>query len=525
MIFNGAEEVGEYWQRYPYITNCLQGGINVILNTNEYRSKVLGCWMGKNIGGTLGEPFEWRRQINNVSFYTQDLSGGARPNDDLDLQLAWLKAVEEHGPKVDAKILAEYWLHYITPNWVEYGNSKANLRMGLLPPLSGYYCNPWRDSCGAYIRSEIWACMLPAAPEAAARWAYEDAIVDHGGGEGVYAEAWSAAVESAAFVIDDMWKLIDIGLSVIPKDCGVARAVKLAVKCRQDGLTWLEARAKMLEQLGNYKPGWDVASNIGMLMIGWLYGDGDFGESLCIAVNCGEDTDCTAATLGSILGIILGIDGISEKWKSPIGNRINTLTLNKADGWNIPQTIEELSDRAIRQAKAATVARKVNVCIDDAAPTDLKDLNVERWTAPGKLGDLWSRSAMCIPFGNAICSVILDYGDSPEVRSDSVKRIRLILWRNSPAQQVVRVKLNLPEGWSCEQGSTTAVCLYDNQVTPQPEGTFPKQYKGLLEFDLVSGELTESIYRGSIELTVHDRPSTLYIPLTFINGNNKATQY
>ena len=33
--------------------------------------KVLGCWLGKNIGGTLGAPFEWRRQVNDVSFYTQ----------------------------------------------------------------------------------------------------------------------------------------------------------------------------------------------------------------------------------------------------------------------------------------------------------------------------------------------------------------------------------------------------------------------------------------------------------------------
>lgn len=496
----------------------------MILNTADYRNKVLGCWMGKNIGGTLGEPFEWRRQVNNVDFYTQDLQGEARPNDDLDLQLAWLRAVEQHGARVDAKILAEYWLHYITPNWVEYGNAKANLRMGLLPPISGYYCNPWRDSCGAYIRSEIWACMLPGAPEAAARWAYEDAIVDHGGGEGAYAEALAAAIESAAFVVSDMDTLIEIGYSVIPSDCGVARAVRLAVKCHEDGLTWLEARARMLEQLGNYKPGWDVASNIGMLMIGWIYGEGDFGRSLCIAVNCGEDTDCTAATLGAILGITSGIDGIPEKWKTPIGNKINTLTLNRADWWNVPNTIDDLSERVILQGKAATIARNANTRIDDAAPTDISDLNLEQWTIPGKLDDLWSRSPMAVTFDNTICSAILDYGDSPEVRSNEVKVIKLIVWRNSHAQQVVRVKLNLPAGWTVEQGDTTAVCLYDNQVIPQPEKSMPRKYKGRMEFSINPGTLTESVYRGSIELTVHDRPSTLNIPFTFINGNNIAVQ-
>jgi len=29
--------------------------------------------MGKNIGGTLGAPFEWIRQVNDVSYYTHDL--------------------------------------------------------------------------------------------------------------------------------------------------------------------------------------------------------------------------------------------------------------------------------------------------------------------------------------------------------------------------------------------------------------------------------------------------------------------
>ena len=47
----------------------------MLINRDEYVSRVLGCWLGKNIGGTLGAPFEWKRQINDVTFYTQDLGG------------------------------------------------------------------------------------------------------------------------------------------------------------------------------------------------------------------------------------------------------------------------------------------------------------------------------------------------------------------------------------------------------------------------------------------------------------------
>ena len=34
-------------------------------------SAVRGCWLGKNIGGTLGAPFEGQRTLQNVSFYVQ----------------------------------------------------------------------------------------------------------------------------------------------------------------------------------------------------------------------------------------------------------------------------------------------------------------------------------------------------------------------------------------------------------------------------------------------------------------------
>ena len=151
------------------------------LTFKSYRDKVLGCWAGKNIGGVLGAPFECMRQVNDVEFYTQDLSMGPPPNDDLDLQIIWLAAVEKYGRNVNASILGEYWLAYVIPNWAEYGTSKANLRAGLRPPLSGVVNNPYKDSCGCFIRSEIWACLAPGHPDIAVRYAYEDAVVDHEG--------------------------------------------------------------------------------------------------------------------------------------------------------------------------------------------------------------------------------------------------------------------------------------------------------------------------------------------------------
>ena len=185
------------------------------LNRKQYQDKVRGCWIGKNAGGVLGAPYECLRQINRVDFYSQDLSMGPPANDDLDLQIVWLAAVEKYGRRVNASILGEYWLSYIIPNWVEYGTAKANLRAGLVPPLSGEVANVYKNSNGCFIRSEIWACLAPGHPEIAVRYAYEDACVDHAG-EGLYGEIFFAAVQSAAFVESDHRKLISIGLSYIP---------------------------------------------------------------------------------------------------------------------------------------------------------------------------------------------------------------------------------------------------------------------------------------------------------------------
>ena len=149
------------------------------ISKEEYRDKVRCCWLGKNIGGTLGAPFEAYREAHDLTFYTHDLSKGVLPNDDLDLQLAWLCAAERYGKAVDAKILAEYWVSAIVPNWAEYGVGKTNLRFGLEPPVSGGFHNAFKDSNGAWIRSELWACLAPGHPEIAVRYAYEDAVCDH----------------------------------------------------------------------------------------------------------------------------------------------------------------------------------------------------------------------------------------------------------------------------------------------------------------------------------------------------------
>ena len=201
------------------------------LNFENYKDKVSACWIGKNIGGTMGTPYECTREILDVKGYVTE-PGEPLPNDDLDLQLIWLLAVEKIGVNnINAMTLGEFWLSYIVPHWNEYGIGKNNMRRGLIPPLSGDYENLWKDSNGAWIRTEVWACLAPAAPSIAAKLAIEDAKVDHGAGEGTYAAAFVAALQSAAFAINDLRKCIEIGLSQIPAESRMADSVRLAIDC------------------------------------------------------------------------------------------------------------------------------------------------------------------------------------------------------------------------------------------------------------------------------------------------------
>jgi len=182
------------------------------LAVSEYQDKVHGAWLGKNIGGTLGAPYEGKKFVNSLEYYAP-VPQGASPNDDLDFQLVWLQMLEEKGVTPTLADFAEYWMRHLAAYpWNEYGFCLRNLERGLRPPISGSFENYYVDEMGSPIRSEIWACVAPGDPQLAASMAWQDAVLDHAGGEGTYGEMFWAAVESAAFVLNDPEKLIQIGL-------------------------------------------------------------------------------------------------------------------------------------------------------------------------------------------------------------------------------------------------------------------------------------------------------------------------
>jgi ADP-ribosylglycohydrolase len=304
----------------------------------RFYEQVHACWLGKAIGGTLGGPFEGSMQPLHLEFY-DPIPEGILPNDDLDLQLVWLHHLRVTGARrVTPELLGEAWTNHVRFPFDEYGVCLRNRDLGLDGSETGSYDNWFAECMGAAIRSEIWACVAPGEPERAAGFAWCDAVCDHCG-EGVWAEVFFAALQSAAFVSQDTDRLLDEAQSLLPEQSQVRRAASDTRKwwnaCRDVNLV----REKVLQRYGetNFT---DVKANVAFVILGWLAGGGDFGKSLCIATNCGLDTDCTAATLGALLGI-LNPAGIPQRWQEPIGNEI--VCSEPIVGITVPRTLEELT--------------------------------------------------------------------------------------------------------------------------------------------------------------------------------------
>lgn len=506
------------------------------LTYKQYRDKVRACWLGKNIGGTLGAPFECIRGAFDVDYYTHDLSKGVLPNDDLDLQLVWLNAAEAYGKNLTAHQLGEYWLSYVVADWSEYGAGKNNLRYGLVPPISGWYRNHNKDSCGCFIRSELWACLAPGHPEIAVRYAREDAICDHAH-EGMYAEIFCAALQSAAFVQNDREVLMEAALSFIPADCAIARVAAAARECYQSGMDWKQARKVILQNfpgsfgmlqdcsatgVKNCPPeadvpagplGYDAPSNIGLMLLGWYYGEGDFSKSICIAAGCCEDGDCTAGTLGALLGIMNGTDCIEDKWLIPIGDEIKIGSVDTTKVClPLPGTVTELTRRVV---ELMPIFMHGHISWDEQGQTLFAPVESIK-AQPLRVGvydyescdDRNGVTPVSVCMSNTLLEIRVTYEDeSLEVHTGEQKRFHARITNRIHSQQWLTCKFHLPEGWTAAPGEEFAVNL--NQ---RHGGCMITEF----DFSVIPGSLTQSRYDLLLEIASNGHMQKLFLELPLL---------
>ena len=309
----------------------------------DLHERMSGCFTGKNIGGTLGMPYEGSVIRPNIVFYSP-MPRHPAANDDLDLQLVWLYALEKYKSALGHDKMAELYLQCIDCHWDEYGVALRNLRDGVAPGASGVHNNFFSCGLGAAIRSEIWGAVFAGAPATAAYYAMLDSMIDHSG-EGVYAEVFNATLESAVLGGVSLAEAMQSAKSFLP-ECSRLKQLydQLDELWRREAD--FEALYRFIMQKYASHNFTDSVMNGGFVYSALLAGGGDFEKTILLAVNCAQDTDCNAATAGAVIGALVGKKGIPERWKEAINDRIEVGDYIKCD--KLPKSVEELTSRVMQ---------------------------------------------------------------------------------------------------------------------------------------------------------------------------------
>ena len=324
------------------------------------RKKILGAWTGRACGCLLGKPVECIRsdelipllkETGNYPMYRYMLStditnevcshykfilrnkayadtvDGMPVDDDTNYVVLAQKIVEDCGRRFDSEDVATAWMKYqsVYSYFTAERIAFVNFINCIQPPASAMYKNVCREWIGAQIRGDYFGYINPGKPEAAAKMAYIDARISHVK-NGIYGEMFAAAMIACAAVTDNIEDIILGGLAQIPSTSRLYASIMKILDGYKNGITVDECFNIIHSEYDEHTDhGWcHTISNAMIVTAALLYGEGDFGKSICCAVGMAFDTDCNGATVGSVLGMRNGIDGIDEYWKKPINGKIHT---------------------------------------------------------------------------------------------------------------------------------------------------------------------------------------------------------
>ena len=267
-------------------------------------------------------------------------------DDDVDYTVLGLHVLEAHGTTFTTDDVAAEILDHLpftqvfTAERVAYGNLVAGLRW----PEAARYRNPYREWIGALIRADVYGYASPGAPARAAGMALRDARLTHEG-NGVYAAMWGAATVAAAFTAERPRQALEAGLAFVPDGSRLHEALIWTLDLHDDGVPWDEAYSRLHERLDGYH--WVHAiNNAAAIAAALLWGDGDVGRTIGLAVAAGWDTDSAGATAGSVAGALAGARAIEGHWTAPLEDRLSS-SIAGFDGI----AISELARRTLAVAR------------------------------------------------------------------------------------------------------------------------------------------------------------------------------
>lgn len=330
------------------------------LTDEALRNKIAGAWIGRICGCLLGKPVEGIRSDEFIPLLKAsgnyplsryilstditdsmcdsfkfglknkcyaDTVHGMPVDDDTNYVVLAQKIIEDYGKDFKPKDVAKAWIKtqsresYFTAERVAFDNFVK----GYMPPYSAMYKNPYREWIGAQIRGDYFGYINPGNPEKAAEMAFRDASISHVK-NGIYGEMWVSAMLACAAVTDNIEDIIRGGLAQIPATSRLFKAIEDIINDFNNGKTYDDCIEK-IHKLFNEHTGYGWCHTIPNAMIvatALLYGNGDYGKSVCMAVQPAFDTDCNGATVGSIIGMRNGKNHIDNQWTLPLDDTLHT---------------------------------------------------------------------------------------------------------------------------------------------------------------------------------------------------------
>ncbi|MBE6107148.1 MAG: ADP-ribosylglycohydrolase family protein [Erysipelotrichaceae bacterium] len=302
-------------------------------------NQVYAAWLGKLIGIRLGAPVEnWtfeqiRDTYGRLNGYPVDY-GVFASDDDANGPLFFVKAVERYGKNVTAEQMGETLLSVASVGhgffwWGGIGVSTEdtayhNLLKGIKAPASGSIevnGKIMAEQIGGQIFSDCWGYVSVGNAQLASDLAAKMSSVTHDG-DGIEGGKFVAACIALAFKETDARTVIEKALTYLNPESSYVECVEDVLSMKDSGMSMEECRSVIFEKYSyaNYPGVCHIIPNTAIMIMSMIYGENDFSKTLTMLCECGWDTDCTCGNVGSIMGAMVGIEGIDEKWIKPIND-------------------------------------------------------------------------------------------------------------------------------------------------------------------------------------------------------------
>jgi hypothetical protein len=307
-----------------FALGCTQNKV-LTISEADLINKIKGGWAGKMIGVSFGGPTEFRynSRINEDPIpWNPESLRRSMGEDDLYVQMTFMMTMDRCGIDAPADSFA---VDFANAGYMLFhANRKArkNVWDGIMPPLSGHPdYSLHADDIDFQIEADYIGFMCPGMPQTS------NEICDKIGhimnyGDGVYGGMFVSALYTTAYFENDIKTIVKTALKVLPAESQYAQCVQDVIdgyKRQPDDwrATWHELQNRWGDKdiCGALDPfNIDAKMNGAYIVMGLLYGGGDFEKTMEISTRCGQDSDCNPSNASGVIGILIGYDKIPKRW-------------------------------------------------------------------------------------------------------------------------------------------------------------------------------------------------------------------